>query len=50
MERNYQGPVGKIELDNINDLISQINELISKNENSDQIIELLEKSYYQTLI
>ena len=44
-ERNYQGPVGKIELDNINDLISQVNELISKNENSNQIIELLEKSY-----
>ena len=44
-ERNYQGPVGKIELDNIKDLISQVNELISKNENSNQIIELLEKSY-----
>jgi len=44
-EKNYQGPVGKIELDNINDLISQVNELISKNENSNKIIELIEKSY-----
>ena len=44
-ERNYHGPVGKIELDNINDLINHVNELISKNENSNQIIELLKKSY-----